>query len=80
MAEGKIGKIIVGFGLIVVTGMTLLYFNQAKLLYLPSFPIRHARDNPIGYRSPLDRGLKFQEITLKVDGTFTKKKVENEDY
>lgn len=35
---------------------------------MPDYPIKHTRDNPVGYRSPLDRQMKYQEVTLKVDG------------
>ena len=67
-SDSKLGRIFLGVGLLVTAGISLLYFNQAKLLYVPDYPIKYARDNPLGYRSPLDRQMKYQEITLKVDG------------
>lgn len=64
----KFAKLAIGFGVLVTAGISLLFFQQDKLLYIPNYPIKHARDNPQGYRSPLDRQMKFQEVEIKVDG------------
>jgi hypothetical protein len=70
MVEGysKCTKVAFGLGLLFTAGLTMLYLNQSKILYLPQYPIQHARDNPYGYRSPLERGMKYQEVALKVSG------------
>jgi len=53
---GKIVRNVIAMvGLFAVTSLSILYFNQEKLLYLPTVPIRYTRDNPVGYRSPMER-------------------------
>jgi fermentation-respiration switch protein FrsA (DUF1100 family) len=57
---GKLIRNVVAMaGLFVVTSLSILYFNQEKLLYLPAVPIKHTRDNPIGYRSPMERQMRY---------------------
>jgi hypothetical protein len=42
----KFAKLAIGFGVLVTAGISMLFFQQDKLLYIPNYPIKHARDNP----------------------------------
>ena len=45
-------------------GLLLLFIFQEKLLYLPGTPIQQIENNPVNYKSPEDRGMKYEEIWL----------------
>lgn len=54
MKDGWLKKVLIhGFALL-GTGLTLLYIFQDRILYLPQTPIRHIRDNPKGFHSPIE--------------------------
>lgn len=54
MKDGWLKKVLIhGFALL-GTGLTLLYVFQDRILYLPQTPIRHIRDNPKGFHSPIE--------------------------
>ena len=64
-----IKKVIVLICLLLVA-LILLYVFQEKLLYLPGTPIQLIERNPEKYRSPEERGMKFEEIWItSKDGT-----------
>ena len=56
-------------GLILVLAVVLLlFFFQNKLIYVPSFGKmipQSMEDNPVGYRSPSERGLQFKDINIE---------------
>lgn len=55
-------------GLILVLAVVLLLFCfQDKLIYVPSFGKmvpQHMENNPVGYRSPSERGLQFKDVNV----------------
>eukprot|EP00753_Platysulcus_tardus_P020443 PLAT8056.2.p1 GENE.PLAT8056.2~~PLAT8056.2.p1 ORF type:complete len:298 (+),score=116.54 PLAT8056.2:1-894(+) len=63
------GRTVGVIGLLVVAGLIMLYFNQGRLLYLPRMPGVPERpaDNPRGYRSPEEHGLRYEVINTKAD-------------
>jgi hypothetical protein len=56
-------------GVILVLGvLLLLFFFQNKIIYVPSFGQmipRFMKDNPIGYRSPSEKGLQFRDVNIE---------------
>lgn len=61
-------KLVIGLGVAFTASLAMLYVGQSKLLYVPDYPIKLTKDNPFGYRSPLERQMKYQEVELKVSG------------
>jgi hypothetical protein len=48
--------------------LLLLFFFQEKLIYIPSFGKmvpQKMKDNPMGYRSPDERGLFYREVAIR---------------
>lgn len=43
-------------------GLTMLYFNQTGMLYVPAQPIQYIESNPVNYRSPKDRNMHYEEV------------------
>lgn len=71
------------YGLILILILVLiLYFNQNKLIYIPSLPDLPLRpeDNVIGFRNPSERNLDYENIEImgtdkfKLRGWFIKNK------
>lgn len=43
------------------------------MLYVPSQPIQHAKENPENYRNPAERGLQYKDVEIKTsDGLLLK--------
>lgn len=58
------------FALILVFLLYLLYQTQEGMLYVPSTPIHHMKDNPERYRSPAERRMHFEDVNIVAsDGT-----------
>ena len=48
--------------------LILLYIFQNKLIYIPSMGKivpRRMENNPMGYRSPSERGLQFRDVNIE---------------
>lgn len=59
---------IVVAGLAVTAGVAL-YLLQNHIIYLPVVPgmSQSPRENPKGYRNPGERGMKYEDVTLKTE-------------
>jgi hypothetical protein len=56
--------------------LTILFFFQEKLIYIPSFGQmvpQKMEDNPVGYRSPEERGLFHHDVEIKTKDKITLK-------
>ena len=54
--------------ILILSVILLLFFFQNKLIYVPSFGQmipQKMSDNPIGYRSPSERGLQFKDVEIE---------------
>ena len=60
---------VIGIGsAFLVLSFGLLYTFQDRMLYIPDMPIRHIKDNPRHYRSPQERNIKYETISLAIEG------------
>lgn len=54
------------FLIIFIAFMIMMYFNQNNLIFPTTVNgLKYPEDNPEGYRSPIEFGLKYKEITTK---------------
>lgn len=58
-------KVFLYVGLLVASLAVYLVINQESILYVPKIAnISNVRQNPVGMRSPAERGLKFDSLSL----------------
>lgn len=52
--------------IIFIAFLIMMYFNQDNLIFPTAVNgLKYPEDNPIGYKSPTDLGLRYKEITTK---------------
>jgi len=63
-------------GFFLAIGLVMVYVMQDKMLYIPDAPnqaFRYPENNPRGYKSPSERNMLYEEVSIVTKDNLTLK-------